>query len=57
MLCFKCDRCGKIDLESREPFAVVNIILDYHEDDSGYYELCEQCYTTIMEVLQDGEIK
>ena len=53
MTYFKCDRCGGVE-ENVSPFMVVDIraggvIMER-------WELCEQCYATIKEVLQDGEI-
>lgn len=66
MQVYKCDRCGKI-MEKLE--AEVNLVLLTHPDDSCltsfdrvlrdpiYMELCENCYQTIKEVLEDGEIK
>ena len=53
MICFKCDRCGVIEENHVISFATLVIYTDCEDR----YQLCEQCYTTIMEVLKDGDIK
>lgn len=52
MQVYKCDRCGHI-MEEIE--AVIDLYLDHHKTHDSL-QLCEQCYTTIKEVLEDGEI-
>lgn len=53
----KCDRCGEpVEHENR---AILTMGI---ANEKGFYEhftsmLCEQCYQTIKEVLEDGEIK
>ena len=56
MLVFKCDRCGTIT-EDFDAYARVEIYSSPMELDGETYCLCEQCYQTIKEVLEDGEIK
>ena len=62
MKVYKCDRCGK-ELAEADTFRSADIDkLVYFVTCEGvrehiHYELCEQCYTTIKEVLEDGEIK
>ena len=54
MLVYKCDRCGKlVEREDNYRVSIENCFFEDYID----YDLCEQCYTTIKEVLQDGEIK
>ena len=53
MLVFKCDRCGTITGEW-DAYARVEILMP---DNDMHFDLCEQCYQTIKEVLEDGEIK
>ena len=55
MLVFKCDRCGAVDTNS--PHAYGKVTLSSVPQDYQEVYLCEQCYTTIKEVLEDGEIK
>ena len=58
MVVFKCDRCGKELPNGYEGYTTLQMC----DPDTGEAKLiekyiCEQCYTTIKEVLQDGEIK
>ena len=56
MKVFKCDRCLTCYPDEITPFVRLKIESDFHGiyDD---FELCENCYQTIKEVLEDGEIK
>ena len=53
MLVFKCDRCGTIT-EDWDAFARIELYVGGEVDNIC---ICEQCYQTIKEVLEDGEIK
>lgn len=56
MLVFKCDRCETVNPESPKHYG--HIVLETQgRDEVLDMFLCEQCYTTIKEVLEDGEIK
>ena len=51
---FKCDRCDNfVDFEN--DVYVIEIFSPLQ--DLGCYHLCENCYQTIKEVLEDGEIE
>lgn len=48
-----CDRCGK----NCGPFREAGIQLVFDGIETHNADLCENCYQTIKEVLEDGEIK
>lgn len=50
-----CDRCGQT-IENRDAY-VAEIAPAISVLNPERYDLCEQCFTTIREVLQDGEVK
>lgn len=52
MRAYTCDRCGKL-LDRRE--AQLKLILDKVQTHN--VDLCENCYQTIKEVLENGEVK
>lgn len=63
MKIYKCDRCGKV-MDYMEAQINLGLSVDrlcdlgyerYYE--STQKDLCENCYQTIKEVLEDGEIK
>ena len=70
MQVYKCDRCGK-EMPRREaeislalityPEATIRGLISGFSDHASYdritNDLCENCYQTIKEVLEDGEIK
>lgn len=54
MQVFKCDRCGRIV----HPDNKYDLVAYSHNFEKALdYDLCENCYQTIKEVLEDGEIK
>lgn len=53
MKIYKCDRCGKYMGEE----LVAGVMLNLDDEYTHIYDLCENCYQTIKEVLEDGEIK
>ena len=57
MQVFKCDRCGNINHKDERPYASIRLELTQDIYCEEKFDLCEQCYTTIKEVLEDGEIK
>ena len=53
MKVYLCDRCGKL-INGEPPH---NLLVYFERIELNNVELCEQCYQTIKEVLEDGEIK
>ena len=60
---YKCDRCGKI-MPKLEADCTLRFCVESFSDlayEQSFvhlnFDLCEQCCTTIKEVLEDGEIK
>ena len=56
MFSCECDRCGK-SLLWEERFACNLLSPAFNCNPIESYYLCENCYQTIKEVLEDGEIK
>ena len=54
MLTFTCERCGT-EIENENLW--FRCKLDSMTENLATVNLCENCYQTIKEVLEDGEIK
>lgn len=51
---FKCERCGK-DIGNRYDCFYLGVSHQFERIED--YRLCENCYQTIKEVLENGEVK